>query len=478
MALEKGHAGGRAEYRHWSAAVLLVALLAAYPMIWNGFPLVFDDSNIYIRNIIVPGVPPFYSLFVQISALRTDLFLTVIFQALCVASVLILSLKRMGAAPRPWIAVLLAACILLLTQLPWLASWIMPDFLAGLGGVCLLDLLLAPQALARGEILYFSFVVVLGAISASANIPIYLGLALVCVVLQLVLHGFKTPLPRLVAAAASLICAVVLILSANLLIFHRAVINSNSAILMFSRYADIGVAQPYLAERCRSHHFAICDHQDELAHATRGKQNFLWDGLAADAMKKPGFWEEYSRLDSEILYARLETLVREGWADTVTMFLHPTLGEPQAKELTSHAAPPEDYLHATVAEVYPRDRVPFAGDLQERGILIREFPKTFFMLSTYASYAALLVLSFMALSRKRHVAAVFGLSVVALILGELMLHGFLVGAFPRYHVKVSWTAWLAVVVLAMDLFSRRDADRGSSRRPDPAIPELSSAQGV
>ena len=451
----------KADYRRWSVAVLIVALLAAYPMIWNGFPLVFDDSNIYIRNAIVPGVPPFYSLFVQIGALRTDLFLTVVFQALCTASVLILSLKRMGAATRPWAAALLAAGILLLTQLPWLASWIMPDFLAGLGGVCLLLLLLAPQPLTRGEILYLSFVIVLGAISASANIPLYFGVASFCVILMLFLQRSKAPLSRLVAAGGSLICAVMLILSANFLIFHRAVINSNSAILVFSRFADIGVAQPYLAVRCRLEHFAICDHQDQLARATRGKQNFLWDGLAADAMKKPGFWEEYSRLNGEILHARLGTLAREGWADTATMFLHPTLGEPQSKELTSHAAPPEDYLHATVAEAYPRDQAPFAGDLQEKGILIREFPKNFFMLSTYVSYAALLALSFMALLRKRHVAAIFGLSVVALIVGELVLHGFLAGAYPRYHVKVSWTAWLAVAVLVIDLLSLSDAGRTS-----------------
>jgi hypothetical protein len=430
-----------------SSCLVILALAAAalYPALWNGFPLVFDDSAVYFGSFNIDGIPPFYPLFVVLSSAKWTLFLTAAAQALLAAAVVTVFLRSAGGVASLSRLLLLGLGVLLLNQAPFLVSWIMPDLLAGLGIAALIVLLLAPERLSVVEMGFLVGVVWLSALCASANMPIYIVLAGFCLVLRWGLMR-KSPLNmQALLTCGAVTAAVALTLLANHHLFGRAELNSAGPVLTFSRLADIGVAQPVVERECRSKHFAVCSHLAALKTSVRGGQTFLWDGVAEQTHAYGATRGEYAILSRTIIRESPAAILREGLIDTRALFLRPTLGSAPTRELVPY--PSNNPVALELNHLFPRDAAAFAAARQQTGELQARFPVVFFAASTYVSYAVVIVLIGLAWRRGERTAVALGLATLAAIAGQLLLHSFLVGPFPRYHVKVAWLGWLISAAL-------------------------------
>lgn len=426
------------------ASVGLLSLLSLYPAMLNGFPLLFTDSGVYLGDYRYPGVPPFYTLFVWITSLRSFPWLTIISQSVMVAVTLMIFLRSAGGIARQGVLLATGLVVLALNQAPWLASWIMPDILTGLGVAALCALLLTPERLRLIEGAFLAGVAGLATLTTTANGPLFAGLIAVCLLLR---GGVGRRLPHAagtLAATAMVAGALLATMAANQRLHGVFALNSAGPALTFSRLADIGVAQPYLAKACPGTTFRVCAHLDALNNYTRGVQTFLWKGVADATDARGAGREEYAQLVSLIVADRWAEVLREGLRDSVVLFGRPALGLAQNADIDSMKGLGPD---GWIADLYSRSYPHFLAARQQRDALRPLFPSTAFAISTYAGYAALLVLLALAVPRGDRMGVALGLAGLLAVVGEIVLHGMLVGPFPRYHVKVAWLGWLFAAAL-------------------------------
>lgn len=433
---------------------VVFAAVSIYPAFLNSFPLVFSDSGAYIGDYRSPGLPPFYTVFVWITSFRVELWLTLAAQALIAGVTVAIFLRAAGMIGSWRLIGGAGVTVLLLNQLPWLTSWIMPDFLAGLGVVALCLLLLLPERLNWLEITFLLGIVLLAAVTATANLPIYLGLAIVCFATRVLVQRRRPPAASTLATLAALILSACSILTANKLLHGRAELNSAGPVLTFSRLADTGIAQPYVRKHCETASLAICQHLSALEAFEPGAQTFLWDGVADATDARGANRNEYAKLVSEIVQARWQAILRRGLSDALVLFLRPTQTvDGPFGELSPRG--PDSAPGNWIAAKYPRAAADFAVSRQQQDTLRAIFPSRFYAVSTYASYAAILLLGLAAWRHGDKASLCLVVAIAAAVIGDLVLHGLLVGAYPRYHVKVGWLGWLFAAALVGRLLEAR-----------------------
>ena len=418
----------------------VIAAVAIYPAIWNGFPLVFSDTSAYLGSPGFPGVPPFYGVFVAISSLRISLFLTVIVQAAIMASVIVTFLFHIGEVRKPSSLLVFGLAVVLLNQVPWLVSWVMPDIFAGVGIAAMSVLLFRQDELELYEYAALLGVVLLSALSATANLPFYVGFLGFSVASRWILVDRKAAMTGSLMIAFALIMIATLAVSANLIIHGRAELNSASPTLNFSRLADIGLAQPVVREVCRGEQFAVCDHLDALDENVRGEQSFLWGGIADETNSRTVTRAEYATLVSRIIRERWPAFLDEGLKDAGRLFVSPALSEFASYPVDTWTAHWIKTLYPTSLEAYLEAR-------QQQGEVLTAFPGTVYAVSTFVSYGILVLVTAIAWRRNDRMAVALGLAGLAAVVGHLVLHGVLVGPFPRYHAKIGWIGWLFVAVI-------------------------------
>lgn len=437
----------------------LLCLLAVIPALLNGYALVFSDSDNYIAADLFPGRPPFYGWFVAASSLGASLNWTLLAQSLLCAFVVITILRRAGALTA-WRLTLAGVAVMGANQLPWLASWLMPDFLAGLGGAALIAMVLVP--LRPLETLALSAVAILAATSASANAPLYAGLLAVLGVGGLVLRGGVRPRPYL-AACASVAAAALLLIGANGVLFGKPGLNAADGTMMYGRLANIGLAYEPTAQACRTRTYAICGHLEALRTAPYRGQTFLWGGIANATQA----WElnesQYDDLADIVLKARWKAFARISAAEDLVMMLkRPALTESQ--DFMPRTGPESD-VTGSIRTHFPNGLDAYLNARQARNQVARLFPSTVYNLGAFASYLVLGALGALAWRRGDRAAVLMAAAVFAFIAGELVLHSVLVGGYSRYHAKVAWLGGLLAVVLACRLWPGL-----AGARPAPAQP--------
>jgi hypothetical protein len=444
-------------------ATVALAALALYPAILNGFPLVFSDTATYLEPWDDPeqaAFPLFYPLFIKLTSPGDAFAVTVAVQALMLSAV-VLAFLRIAGGLRP--ATALAATgagVLLLNQAPWLASWLMPDFMAGLGAAAIVLLVLRPGPIGPLTQVALACFALFGALVATSNIALFGCLAVVCLLLGWI--ALKRPpslaLTVLVIVAVTLPAAIST--AANWGIRSYARTNVASAAHMFSRLSDVGLAQSYLREACPKAHYRACDDLDRLEKHTRGNQDFMWDGLAddTDAWHDPS--GEYAQLSRDILLARPVDFLVEGWRDLWPLIADPTLGDPNMSALTPYGG--ANYFRTRLAQIHPRALDAFDHARQQQGRLLSVFPRDLFFASTFLGYAALALLGVWSFRRGDRMGGALALAGFAFIAGTLVMHAMLVGPFVRHHVKVAWISWLFAAALLSRLRQSRSESPATS----------------
>jgi hypothetical protein len=449
-----------------AAGTLIVAAALLWPVAWNKFPLVF--ATYYIKTTHFVGIPPFYALFVKLSSWGTTLYLTAVTQALLTATVLMLFFRGVGRA-----SIRLAAVMSLLlcigTQLPWLVSWIMSDFLFGIGILTLLVLICGPAANRLRDdlpkLLFLVAIVGFAAASATVSLVIYVGVVTVCGAIFLIAHTPEWNARAMALVGLALAGAFLATLAANKFLFGRAELNSGAPMHTFSRLADVGIAQSYLKRHCPNERLFLCPYLPRLEQAVRGEQTFLTAprSLATETHAADEHRDRYATLNKRIFGEYWQRFVGEGLRDAGDLFLRPAL-ENELRPTPSSLRSGEWYK--LVEYLYPRDLEPFSFARQQRGQLLRHYPREFYALLTFAGYAAMVVLTIMAANRST-VALVIGGGTAAAIVLELLMTSMLVGPFPRYHAKAGWLAWAATLAIGSRL--RSQGQGAGTMQPTEAV---------
>lgn len=448
------------------AAAVAVGLGVA-PAVLNGFPIVYDDSNIYIALRQSPHAswPVAYAIFVWVLASPFTLGSVPLFQSALVVAVATCAFRIF--TDRALLAGLALSAVLMgLTQLPWLTSWLTADWLGGCGVLALIaGWFSRDRRLATGLLA----VVLFSAVASTANLFVLAGAAATLAGVRLVGVRVAHPVWKAVAATGVLLAAAGLLVVYNAAVNGRAQLAAGSSARLFAKLVDKGLAAPHLDWLCRGGDRATCRLLAEV-RTYDGREQFLRGRPGRPALaERDDAWRDptgrYGGLNAEIIRARPLAFARAVTSDAAALARELTLSD-SGRDLIPHAAP-DDWVARRIRENHPREAKAFYAARQQRGVLGAVFPTAFYAWVTVLSYAAcagVLVAAWIGGSRR--LAALAGVVLTTLVISTFV-HGGLALPIPRYTAKSSWLATFVVPVALADAPAALRKRRGASRHGGP-----------
>jgi hypothetical protein len=447
---------------------ILALLIAMWPMFYNGFPVVYDDTGVYLGSPgdLYPPFPHFYTAFVFLLRSAGSLYLVVAVQALLTVYTLTIATAKLALRPVSAATIVPILLLLLVTQLPWLVSTIMPDFLLGLGVAALLTLCLRFRDLAFADRTLLFAVATGAAVSATANALVMIPFVFLILIAVRMFDG-RADRKGVLFAAAFVTFATALPIAANTIIFHRTTYAIGSSARLFSKFVDKRIAVPYLEQECGRTHYVACDFLPQMRGITEG-EGFLWAGLADES----GAWfdrsGDFARLNRRIIAERPGTVAAIAAQDVLTLAQRPTLFAPEGRDFVSHSDP-ADPARAAVAATEPQSlRALLAAHQQNESIARRELRRSYEWM-TLAGIALTLVTLIAAVRRRDHQMVKIALLVVAAVVISTAIHGGLSTPVARYMVKVSWLLWLVPTIGAI---------RARQHPSQPGVPQSSTGHAI
>lgn len=426
--------------------ILFFACVAALclPAALNGFPLVFFDTVPYLWPTKSAGHPPYYGFVLLIlhpAISLCSLFLVPALQSVTVTGIIYIAFKKLIPSAATTSVLLGSLIVVLLSQLPWLASWIMTDVWLGVGILGILAVGISDNSRSLNYNVGIGLLVLFSALVATSSILVFATEMITIITIRWMLkhtdlHKFTKWCTVLLALSFAIPMTV------NYIFFGKFRLNVATNALLLSRAVDLGLAQHYKKEACTQFDAAFCE---EFAALPAGKsQPFLWSsGLASryDAWIDPK--DKFGGLVRLIIKDRWQELMQSGLVDAWSLFLNPTLGNHDLSSQIGFV-----YLEDRIRKHYSGQLGKFRDAAQQRGRLKELFPRTYYTWWTYFSYLVCLVFSVVSWYKKDSSFLVAGAAILVVITVNIVIHASLVGPFSRYHTKVSWlptfyiTAWM------------------------------------
>lgn len=425
--------------------ILAGALLLAWPIVLNGYPLVFIDTVSYLGQTLFPEWPwdktPAYGAALHLFHWGVSLWPALLAQVLMLSH--LIWLVQRAAWQDATVARHLLVCALLagLTSAPWFAATLMPDILAAVAPLCLLLLAFARDRLSRAEA---SWVTVLGAFAVAAHLS-HLPTALAMIVVAAVLGGgMMAPL----RAALPVGLAVAGLVAANAWAFGQATLSPHGAVFLLARLQADGPAAATIRAHCPEAGWHLCAFAGRLP---MDSDAFLWDPQAPPNRTADGrpIAMGGMRLAPEAA-AILDLTLRERPLEVAEAMLHNTIAQLGMTEVgdtlgNAHLAAS---ARRAIARLPAEELATFQAGAQMRGTL-RDDAAPFLGAHRPVLLAslplALLALLLAAWQRDR----VRG-GMVAGILVAVLANAFAAGALSaphdRYQARIVWLLPLAAVL--------------------------------
>ena len=293
---------GWLELSDWRAAraIVLGALVLMWPAFWNGYPILYSDTNAFlvqgILDFFIWDKPYIYGPWMALFHWKYSLWPVLLAQALIVSSILWLTAESFSSlqnraqdlAPvasdrRIFLLhinqsdtrfVLVCIALSILTAASWFTSLLMPDIFAPITVLCIYILAARPD-LAWGARLW---VLGVGAFAICSHLS-HLVIA-AAVLLVVACMTFK----RLKIAILPLVLALVVLIGTNLYGFQKFAVSPFGSVFLLARLAADGHIKPVLERTCADHALYLCDWKDRLASDSDA---FMWDGQGP-VWKHPG----------------------------------------------------------------------------------------------------------------------------------------------------------------------------------------------
>jgi hypothetical protein len=429
---------------------LLTGLIVVLPALMNQAPLFYSDSGTYMRFAfdLEPPIdrPIGYSLIIRAITWQASMWPVVIFQG-AMASWLIMCVLRQlfPSLKRPWRPHLIIVGLLtFVSGLPWYASQVMPDVLAGYLGIMLFLVFFGKRlnrlGLALVWVCMFFFMI---------SHYSFMAMLIVLLLFLLVLRG--TPWGRRVVVfnfwhnwlggVALVLAGYLFLVSLNDRFERGVVLSPTSGLFLAGKLCESGVMYEHLNRTCKEHPHAICDRKDDL---TRMGMHYVWDEGAP-------IREHHDMIDAS---AFADTLVTEvlsdprNWGMLVWTTLQATLIQLAQIDVGSGLdAYREESAPWYVYRSHLQHELPlYMNSLQNRGMLPIHTVNT---ITTPSLYLALFVTILLWPCRTGRWKA-FALLMVGCIVANALCTGALANVYDRLQARVTWL----LVLLALLLLAR------------------------
>ena len=447
----------------WLLLIGVVAATLLLPAMFNRFPLIFPDTPTYLSvaygqywNVDRSG---FYGLAFKPILMTAEpvfgLWLVVGLQAIMVATVLLMVIRRVSPTASPGGALVVILPIALLTSLPWHAGQLMPDAMTGIL-VLLVWLAASRDWRAPGTALLW-----LGAGLIALVHYTHIGLLIVAAAVTLSAAAFSGIARREIAGrimAATLVVVAVAAshVAANATTFGRWSISPMSSLFLFARLNEDGLVPRWLDRHCgRDAPPELCAIQTAMP---RDSQVMLWGGpkspLTAHIHERIGqaeSWRWIEMLDQ----AAIGSIREEPLA-----FLSFS-AKAGVNQLVHYQALDDEcpvVCRASMVEL-ARFRPELAAQANQSRQLRGEIPKRPIrsLTSTVALAGQLLLLPMLvAAIRRRDIVAI---SLIGVVVSDLLANALMAGALSdvhdRYQSRLVWLASFVVLALVARWVSLR-----------------------
>ncbi len=434
-----------------ACAIIFGALLLLWPAIWNGYPILYSDTNAFltqgILGFFVWDKPFVYGPWMALFHWQYSLWGAVIAQSLIVSSILWLTTQcvsthtvaRVDAteskqyyASRTVLLRYLTACVLLavLSAAPWFTSLLMPDIFAPVT-VLSLFLLACHSTMSRMVRAWVLLVCTFAIASHLSHIVIAAAGLLV-----VALCKFR----QLKLAFLPLLLALLVLVGTNLFGFQKLAVSPFGSVFFLARLAADGHINPVLQQQCEVRSLHLCMWLD---HLPTDSDDFMWNGQGP-VWSHPGgpigLAPEASALVMAAVMAEPFGVARSLLSNTGRQLFMIGLGD------TLH----DEHLNVTMgariaADFPPAELERYRSSRQIMHTLVpsAQFFNTLGRLSMIAGLLLSLYLLYRAWIHKDRVLIVL----IVMVLMGLLANAFATGALSRPHYRYQTRiAWLLVLV--------------------------------
>jgi hypothetical protein len=431
------------------AAALCIALLIA-PALWNGFPLLQNDTGGYLarwyEGYLVTSRAVVYGLILNAGSLLA-FWPVVIVQSALTVWIVALMLRAHGFANRPALVAGIVVVLCIATTLPWLTAILLTDIFCGLGVLALYLLLLRGDALGRGERIGLIVLVAVSAATHSATLAVLLGLLMAAAIVSLFART-RISFAAVGRGIVALALGAAMTFAANFLVAKQLAWTPGGFALSFGRMLQDGIVKKYLDEHCPDPALRLCAHKDELP---TDADMWFW---GSDLFNKLG---RFAGMDSE-----METIA------TRSVIAYPAL---QAKAAAVAAVRQllevrtgegiVNYLPHTrgIIERYLPDAVPsmMAARQQKADISFTEINWIDYPAGLLAMALLPVIIVFARGERFRRTRELAGFITIA-ILGNAVVCGVFSNPHDRYGARIVWLASLTVLIALITALRQPEAN--------------------
>lgn len=472
-----------------AVAVLLGALLLAWPAFYNGFPLLYPDSMTYLgdgrtvaRAVFLHQFSDYYgmrSFFYSMGILpfhwNFSPWPVVALQSVLVAWVLWLVVRSIGSigsiasiASRHIVASYFAVVLLLslLTGVSWYSAFIMPDILGPLVYLAFYLLVFASEMLSGVERV-FLYLVALWGITAHASHFLLAGGLCLLLALYAVIERRKF-IPRMIGvgqAAAILVVAATVQMALHGYLYGKPSLNGERPPYLMARIIADGPGRTYLDKHCPQVQWAVCNHLQQLSD---DPDDFLWGPSGAFSSATDDEREAMGQQEMPFVLATLRAYPREELAKAAANF------RDQLQAFGIYGFDPSPWLLDQFNDVLPKARASYVASRQAQGTLpldrFASIQQSTVLVSIGIIAAYLPFLWWGPFLWRRHSARLTGLSVIviAIVVANAFITGVLSTVDDRYGCRVIWLLPLLAALFLLDWLGQFETAKGETAKGSDA----------
>lgn len=437
---------------HPALAILAGAALLAWPIVFNGYPIVFSDTGALLDMGLLPTMgwdkPFLYGPVIATLSLHRSLILAAAAQTLLLSYMLWAAQAAFAPpqAPRH-----LALCLILTatTSAPWFASTLLPDAFTP---VVALGILSAAGRLPRRHALPVA--IITAAAIASHLSHLILAAALIAAITLLRLRIPWRPL-------ASLAAALIFLLATNLIGHGRLAVSPYGSVFALARLIGDGPARDYLAKICPDPSLALCAWRDQL---TDDSDQFLWDPASpfwSDPLPLADFAAQASRIVAGTIRTEPEAVLRNAYRNAARELIRVDLGDTLVPDFLA------DTVRPRIARWYPAAELArYDSSRQVTGTLAPQAAKLLplqrkTILIGLTGCAILLATGLRPTRRSPNPHADLAALILIALAANALATGALSAVHDRYEARLIW------IILLPFLFQFRPADAPALRNLEP-----------
>jgi hypothetical protein len=445
-------------------SIILGAILLMLPSFYNGFPLVYSDTGMYIRSgmeLFVPDDRPIvYGLFLRTFSFG-GLWMPLLIQNIILSWILFRVCGAFKIVRRaPW-HILICAILSSFSSLAWYSSQLMPDVYVGIMALGLFVMWIEKRVFGNPFIL---IVTLFSALTHYSHI-----LLAAVLLLGMILHEFlsHTHAHRKATIGISiwLILTIFFSFAINSIYLNSWSWSKGSSVFVMGRLLDTGMLERYLQDNCPNEHLAWCNYQNQIPNNSR---DLLWNNESPIAQM--GGWTQSRIANKELIHAMITKpkywpkLLADAFKGTVSQLLNNDIGSGLKSDwYASESSPP----YQNISKYYPDQMNSYLQSRQNGNLWNQDLNFKGLNLINYVvlTLLALLLLASLLKILPSTSNAISGLRsfVLLTLVGNAFITGALANVYDRLQARVSWLLVLFGILYCLEFWKSYKESRALKR---------------